>query len=366
MPQSPTKEWRAMLAKSLGPDEDIDSAYTALLHTIGNLTISAYNSELGNSPFEVKRERLANSGIQMNLSIAQNDTWGREQIEQRSRALAEMIIEIWPGPIETGNAAEEPAVWLHLNRVLATIPDGRWTTYGDVATTIGTHPVPLGQRLASSDGPPYAHRVLKSDGTISANFRWTDPERRDVGEVLRSEGVSLMTGAADPRQRVEASELALFAGLEIDGEVEDMLASASVENEASFWAQVGEHQSDAEATAVARLMTAWRHLGGDFLFGDGQETSCFVLCRPQERQPWPFTIYPSGRIEVVFQHMANRPPFDAIELRAEFHTRLSQVPGLALDERLEARPGFDLGLLTDSAAFDGVVEAMAWFIDVAI
>lgn len=367
MPQTPTEEWRSMLAESLGPDEDVDATYTALLHTIGNLTISAYNSELGNSPFEVKRERLANSGIQMNLSIAQNDSWGREQIEERSRQLAELIIDIWPGPVQIETAAEEPAVWLHLNRVLSTIPEGRWTTYGDVAATIGTHPVPLGQRLASHPSP-YAYRVLKFDGAIATNFKWTDPDRTDDPmEVLKSEGVSFDNeGRADPRQRLEAAELALLAGLEIDGEVEDMLATASVEKEASFWAQVGEHQPDETAAALARLMTAWRHLGGDFLFGDAQETSCFVLCRPQERRPWPFTIYPSGRVEVVFQHMAHRPPFDAVELRSEFHARLSQVPGMTLDERLEARPGFDLELLTDSDAFDGVVEAMAWFIDQAI
>ena len=367
MPQTATEEWRLMLAESLDPDEDVDSTYTALLHTIGNLTISAYNSELGNSPFEVKRERLANSGIQMNLSIAQNDTWGREQIEERSRALAKLIIDIWPGPIETGTDDEESVVWLHLNRVLSTIPEGRWTTYGDVATTIGTHPVPLGQRLASRPSP-YAYRVLKFDGAIATNFKWTDPERiDDPMEVLMSEGVRFDgEGHADPRQRVEAAELALLAGLEIDGEVEDMFASASVEKEASFWTQVGEQQPDTTAAALARLMTAWRHLGGDFLFGDARETSCFVLCRPQERRPWPFTIYPSGRVEVVFQHMAHRPPFDAVQLRAEFHARLSQVPGMALDERLEARPGFDLELLTDSSAFDGVVEAMAWFIDQAV
>ena len=366
MPQTPTEKWRAMLAQSLDHDEELDATYSSLLHTIGNLTLSAYNSELGNSPFEVKRELLKNSGVQMNLEIAEHHTWGRTQILDRSARLAELIIEIWPGPIETLAEADESAVWLHLNRVLASIPAGRWTTYGDVATTIGTHPVPLGQRLATHPSQ-HAYRVLTSDGTVARNFKWFEADRSDNPlDVLRSEGVTFDSqGVADPEQRVNASELALLSGFEVDSEVDDLLFAASVDKESTFWLQVAEHQSEAVRRVLARLMTTWRHLGGEFLFGDANETSCFVLCRANERRAWPFTIYPTGRVEVVFQHMMRRPPFDAVELRREFHERLTSIDGLALEARLDARPGFDLSLIENESVLDPLIEALAWFIETA-
>lgn len=367
MPQTPTQEWREMLAQSLEDGEEVDAVYSRLLHTIGNLTLSAYNSELGNSPFDVKRDLLKHSGVQMNLEIAEHQTWGRPEILDRSARLAELIIEIWPGPVEALTEPDQNAIWRHLDRVLASIPAGRWTTYGDVATTIGTHPVPLGQRLATHPSP-HAYRVLRSDGSVARNFAWLDETRTsDPLDVLRSEGVSFNEhGIADSDQRVGASELALLAGLDVDGEVEELLFTASVDKESAFWIQVGEHQSDSVSGALARLVTAWRHLGGEFLFGDADETSCFVLCRAAERRPWPFTIYPTGRVEVVFQHMMRRPPFDSVELRREFHERLVSIDGLTLEPRLDARPSFDLSVIGDEHVLDAVIESLAWFIDAAI
>ena len=66
-----------------------------------------------------------------------------------------------------------------LAQVLAEIPAGAWTTYSDVAAVIGTHQVPLGQRLANHPAPN-AHRVLKSGGIIAPNFRWLEPAARTI------------------------------------------------------------------------------------------------------------------------------------------------------------------------------------------
>ena len=67
---------------------------------------------------------------------------------------------------------------------------------------------------------PNARRVLKIDGSISAEFRWPDPVRRDDPRmVLEAEGVRFDdTGRAAAEQRMTASELAREVGLDANGD----------------------------------------------------------------------------------------------------------------------------------------------------
>lgn len=59
MPQTPTPEWELELGTDLEPGEDFSIAHESLVHTLGNLTLTGYNSMLSNSAFIVKRPQLA-------------------------------------------------------------------------------------------------------------------------------------------------------------------------------------------------------------------------------------------------------------------------------------------------------------------
>lgn len=212
LPQSPTPEWLRALATELEPGETVDEVYEAVVHTLGNLTLSGYNASLSNKPFEDKRDMLADSGVAMNKEIAAQSSWGRSRIQERASTLTLRACELWPGPIA---GATEPvnALWEVMNQALAAIPAGRWTTYGDVAALIGSHPVPVGNRLASYSAPN-AHRVLQAEGTVSPSFRWPDPGKTDDPvDVLRAEGVLIDAhGRAAASQRLTVDELAALAG----------------------------------------------------------------------------------------------------------------------------------------------------------
>ncbi|MEO3777267.1 DUF1524 domain-containing protein [Micromonospora sp. B11E3] len=43
--------------------------HEALLHTLGNLTLTGYKPELGNKPFAAKRAELEKSGIRLSQKI---------------------------------------------------------------------------------------------------------------------------------------------------------------------------------------------------------------------------------------------------------------------------------------------------------
>src|SRR5699024_2669114 len=73
---------------------------------------------------------------------------------------------------------------------------------------------------------------------------------------------------------------------------------------------------------------------------DGPTTSCFLLSRaPAKGSIWPVAIYPDGSIEVVFQHLATRPPFDDLQLRDELRSRLNRIAGVDIPtSKLTLRP----------------------------
>jgi hypothetical protein len=92
MPQTLTPEWEEML----GPEQVID--YAEWLHTMGNLTLTGYNPELGNRPYLEKRTMFSLSHFELNRYFGTRETWGLAEIRDRAMALFRTAIQIWPRP----------------------------------------------------------------------------------------------------------------------------------------------------------------------------------------------------------------------------------------------------------------------------
>lgn len=90
MPQTLTPWWQ----KHLGADWQ--DTHELLLHTVGNLTLTGYNSELSNDTFPAKKVRFAQSHLELNTYFADCSDWAGEQIEERSSNLATLALSIWP------------------------------------------------------------------------------------------------------------------------------------------------------------------------------------------------------------------------------------------------------------------------------
>jgi alkylated DNA nucleotide flippase Atl1 len=104
LPRNPSKPWWDALEREASTEESAEDIHSALVHTLGNLTLTAYNPELANSPFDVKRRILADSGLSMNREIAKNKRWGKAEILARGAALAERVVTVWSGPVPAGPA----------------------------------------------------------------------------------------------------------------------------------------------------------------------------------------------------------------------------------------------------------------------
>jgi len=98
MPQN--KHLSSVWQAELGPTWK--EAHERYLHTIGNLTLTGYNSELSDHPFFEKRTMesgFAHSPLQLNRSLADVEHWNAEEIEKRAQALADIAVKIWTIPL---------------------------------------------------------------------------------------------------------------------------------------------------------------------------------------------------------------------------------------------------------------------------
>jgi hypothetical protein len=78
-------------------DSDAFVTWNTRRHTIGNLTLTAYNSELSNRAFAEKCDWIDNNlRLQMSKKILEQSKWTRAEIESRSEELAKIAISIWP------------------------------------------------------------------------------------------------------------------------------------------------------------------------------------------------------------------------------------------------------------------------------
>ncbi|NLX48593.1 MAG: DUF262 domain-containing protein [Methanospirillum sp.] len=88
-------DWRT----SLGPDwERIQGTW---LHTLGNLTLTAYNSEYSDRPFSEKRDMAGgfrDSPLRLNQGLGQVENWNEEAILARAARLAKLAVDVWSAP----------------------------------------------------------------------------------------------------------------------------------------------------------------------------------------------------------------------------------------------------------------------------
>lgn len=92
MPQTLTEEWE----NDIG--EDFSDVHGRRLHTMGNLTLTGYNSTLSNNGFEQKKEVLRETHIEMNKYIARQEQWDEQAIISRANKLYEVAKTIWERP----------------------------------------------------------------------------------------------------------------------------------------------------------------------------------------------------------------------------------------------------------------------------
>jgi alkylated DNA nucleotide flippase Atl1 len=134
--------------------------------------------------------------------------------------------------------------WTELHMLLAGLPTGGWTTYGDLASVIGTAPQPLGQHVTTCTSCANAYRVLGADGRPRAGFHWTDASdlrtqqqalERKVSASRPDKLIPTDDSALTISSASSSSQVTLVAS-HVNADLGEWLHVAERRSGASFWA----------------------------------------------------------------------------------------------------------------------------------
>ncbi len=92
MPQTLTDEWKNELGRNW------EDKHEKHLHTIGNLTLTAYNPVFGNMSFSYKRTGYEKSNVMLTREISEHTNWDDVKIKERTRLLSEQAVKLWKCP----------------------------------------------------------------------------------------------------------------------------------------------------------------------------------------------------------------------------------------------------------------------------
>ncbi len=120
LPQNPNLgiEWQIELG------EDWKAIQERYLHTIGNLTLTGYNSEYSDRPFSEKKSMkggFLESPLKLNKAIAAQEKWNETAILERANQISDEALRIWQSPTLS---QDEIAKWAK-----APDPEKQQTTY---------------------------------------------------------------------------------------------------------------------------------------------------------------------------------------------------------------------------------------------
>jgi len=80
---------------------DWENTKDKYLHTLGNLTLTSYNSELSDKPFSEKKAiegGFNSSPLNLNESVRESVVWNEDSIVKRANKLVDLSLQIWKYP----------------------------------------------------------------------------------------------------------------------------------------------------------------------------------------------------------------------------------------------------------------------------
>ena len=92
MPKKLNDDWKRMLG------DNWELVHKKFLDILGNLTLTGYNPEYSNKPFQDKRDMkkgFKESGLRLNRELAKLNKWDEEEMKRRANKLSKVAGDIW-------------------------------------------------------------------------------------------------------------------------------------------------------------------------------------------------------------------------------------------------------------------------------
>ena len=135
-------------------------------------------------------------------------------------------------------------------------------------------------------------------------------------------------------------------------------------DESSFMAAI-ENRFNTPSADAARKMLSWakdRNLR--IWWGKGaKDGSFFPMFDWRGENHFTFSVWTYGRVEMQFQGMKSRPPFDTQPMRLELLKRLNTIDGIKIPtEAITRRPSIPIEVLSDKESLDQFLGIFDWVV----
>ena len=98
MPRNLSSDWKLEVPNATNVNKQLGN-------TIGNLTLTKYNQEIGNKVYKLKREQYEKSNVSLTREVAKDyEEWNKDSIQNRADKLADDLLTIFVKPQDFDNS----------------------------------------------------------------------------------------------------------------------------------------------------------------------------------------------------------------------------------------------------------------------
>jgi len=135
-------------------------------------------------------------------------------------------------------------------------------------------------------------------------------------------------------------------------------------DEESFFKELETRRSVEEAEIAKKILDWARDKLPRFWWGKGKQDGSFYPVLDLNGEPYyPIAIWTYGKIEIQFQWLMNKSPFNDEMKRKELLRRLNQIPGVEIPEKaITRRPNIYLSKLKEASSLAQLLETLDWVV----
>jgi hypothetical protein len=125
-----------------------------------------------------------------------------------------------------------------------------------------------------------------------------------------------------------------------------------------------ERRGEKEAEVACTILAWAKRSVPRIWWGKGRKDGSFyAMLDHKGAEHFVASVWTNARVEIPFQWMLTRPPFDSEAKRLELRERLNRITGVEIPiDAITRRPTVPLAVLTDNAALQQFLSTLDWYI----
>ncbi len=133
-------------------------------------------------------------------------------------------------------------------------------------------------------------------------------------------------------------------------------------DENTFMSHLQARRGAAETEVVREILSWATEKRLRIWWGKGkQDGSFFPMLEHGGTWHWLISVWTYGRVEIQFQMMRSRPPFDAEPRRLDLLQRLNNIPNVSIPrDGIARRPSIPLSVFVDKSVLDQLLATLDW------